>query len=53
VTWCLASDAVTQDRLDIRSYTDTARKRGKNAMDVLHDLVLGTPWRSAAPALSP
>ena len=39
----LASDDVTQDRLDIRSYIDTARKHGKNAMDVLHDLMLGRP----------
>ena len=29
----------------IRSYIDTARKHGKNAMDVVHDLMLGTPWR--------
>jgi transposase len=36
----LASDDVTQDRLDIRGYIDTARKHGKNAMDVLHDLML-------------
>jgi transposase len=49
----LASDDVTQDRLDIRSYIDTARKRGRNAMDVLHDLMLGRPWRPPAPALSP
>jgi hypothetical protein len=49
----LASDDVTQDRLDIRSYIDTARKHGKNAMDVLHDLMLGTPWRPPAQALSP
>ena len=49
----LASDDVTQDRLDIRSYIDTARKHGKNAMDVLHDLMLGRPWRPHAPALSP
>ena len=41
----LASDDVTQDRLDIRSYIDTARKHGKNAMDILHDLMLGRPWR--------
>jgi transposase len=44
---------VTQDRLDIRSYIDTARKHGKNAMDVLHDLMLGRPWRPPAPAFSP
>src|SRR5487761_630827 len=49
----LASDDVTQDRLDIRSYIDTARKHGKNAMDVLHDLMLGRPWRPPAQALSP
>jgi len=49
----LTSDDVTQDRLDIRSYIDTARKHGRNAMDVLHDLMLGRPWRPPAPALSP
>jgi transposase len=49
----LASDNVTQDRLDIRGYIDTARKHGKNAMDVLHDLMLGRPWRPPAPAFSP
>ena len=37
----LASDDVTQDRLDIRGYIDTVRKHGKNAMDVLHNLMLG------------
>jgi hypothetical protein len=49
----LASDDVTQDRLDITSYIDTARKHGKNAMDVLHALMLGTPWRPPAQASSP
>ncbi len=49
----LASDDVTQDRLDIRSYIDTARKHGHNAMDVLHQLMLGNPWRPPAPAFSP
>jgi hypothetical protein len=49
----LASDDVTQDRLDVRSYIDTARKHGRNAMDVLHDLMLGRPWRPPAQALSP
>jgi len=49
----LTSDDVTQDRLDIRSYIDTARKHGKNAMDILHDLMLGTPWRPPAAAFSP
>ena len=49
----LASDDVTQDRLDIRSYIDTARKHGRNAMDVLHDLMLSRPWRPPARAFSP
>ena len=40
----LASDDVTQDRLDIRGYTGTARKHGLNAPDVLHQLMLGNPW---------
>ena len=49
----LTSDDVTQDRLDTRSYIDTARKHGKNAMDVLHDLMLGRPWRPPVQAFSP
>ena len=49
----LASDDVTQDRLDIRSYIDTARKHGRNAMEVLHQLMLGTPWRPPTQAFSP
>jgi transposase len=49
----LASDDVTQDRLDIRSYINTARKHVRNAMDVLHDLMLGRPWRPPAHAFSP
>jgi transposase len=49
----LASDDVTQDRLDIRSYIDTARKHGRNAIDVLYDLMLGRPWRPPARAFSP
>ena len=49
----LTSDDVTQDRLDIRSYIDTARKHGKNAMDILLDLMLGTPWRPPAHGISP
>jgi len=47
----LASDHVTQDRLDIRSYIDTARKHGRNAMDVLHQLMLGRPWQPPAAAI--
>jgi hypothetical protein len=49
----LTSDDVTQDRLDIRSYIDTARKHGQNAMDVLHQLMLGIPWRPPTQAFSP
>jgi transposase len=49
----LTSDDVTQNRLDIRGYLDTARKHGKNAMDVLYDLMLGSPWQPPAPAFSP
>jgi transposase len=49
----LTSDDATQDRLDIRSYLDTARKHGKNAMDVLYDLMLGSPWQPPAAAFSP
>jgi transposase len=49
----LASDDVTQDRLDIRSYIDTARKHGKNATDVLYELMLGRPWRPPGQAFSP
>jgi len=49
----LASDDVTQDRLDIRSYIDTARKHGRNARQVLHQLMLGNPWRPLGQAFSP
>ena len=49
----LASDAVTQDRLDIRGYIDTARKHGRNAIDVLHQLMTGNPWQPPAQASSP
>ena len=49
----LTSDDTTQDRLDIRSYLDTARKHGKNAMDVLYHLMLGNPWQPEAAAFSP
>jgi hypothetical protein len=49
----LTSDDVTQDRLDIRSYIDTARKHGLGAMTVLHQLMLGSPWQPPAQAISP
>jgi transposase len=48
----LTSEDVTQDRLDIRSYIDTARKHGINVMTALRRAVTGNPWRppSQAPA---
>ena len=46
----LTSDDATQDRLDIRSYIDTARKHGHDALTVLRSLMTGTPWRPSAPA---
>ena len=49
----LASDDVTQDRLDIRSYIDTARKHGHDALTVLRGLFTGNPWQPPAPAASP
>ena len=49
----LASDDITQDRLDIRGYIDTARKHGRNAFAVLCDLMLGTPWQPPAQAIPP
>ncbi|HEX3955560.1 MAG TPA: hypothetical protein VHZ03_02890 [Trebonia sp.] len=48
----LGSDDVTKDRLDIRGYTDTARKHGLNALDVLHQLMLGNPWLPPAQPIS-
>jgi hypothetical protein len=46
------SDDVTQDRLDIRSYIDTARKPGLGAYHVLHQLMLGMPWLPPAQPIS-
>lgn len=46
----LTSEDVTQDRLDIRSYIDTARKQGINVMTALRRAVLGNPWRPPSPA---
>ena len=41
----LTSEDATQDRLDIRSYIDTARKHGQDTLIVLRGLFTGTPWR--------
>ena len=46
----LTSETVTQDRLDIRGYTDTARKHGRNVMDVLRAAMTGNPWHPPHPA---
>jgi transposase len=46
----LTSEAITQDRLDIRSYIDTARKHGINVMTALRQAITGNPWRPALPA---
>jgi len=45
----LTSDDTTQDRLDIRSYIDTARKHGCDVLDVLHALFTGSPWTPPVP----
>jgi transposase len=46
----LTSEDVTQDRLDIRSYIDTARKHGINVMTALRQAITGNPWRPRLPA---
>ncbi|MGI8451956.1 MAG: IS66 family transposase [Streptosporangiaceae bacterium] len=46
----LTSEDTTQDRLDIRSYIDTARKHGCNVMDVLRAIMTGNPWHPPEPA---
>lgn len=46
----LTSEEPTQDRLDIRSYINTARKHGHNVMDVLRSVMTGAPWRPPVPA---
>jgi transposase len=43
----LTSEQVTQDRLDIRSYIDTARKHGINVMTALRRAITGNPWQPA------
>ena len=46
----LTSEDLTQDRLDIRSYIDTARKHGINVMTAIRHAITGNPWRPPAPA---
>ena len=46
----LTSEQVTQDRLDIRSYIDTAaRRHGIDIMTALRAAVSGAPWRPPLP----
>jgi hypothetical protein len=52
VTGALVSDGFIRSCL--ARAASLARKHGQNAMDeVLHDLMLGRPWRPPAQALSP
>jgi transposase len=46
----LTSEDATQDRLDIHSYIDTARKHGQDVLTVLRRIMLGDPWMPPAPA---
>ena len=48
--WPLTSEDAAQDRLDVRSYIDTARKHGHRPLDVLRRLFTGNPWQPPAPA---
>jgi transposase len=45
----LTSEQVTQDRLDIRGYIDTARKHGINVMTALRQAITGNPWQPTLP----
>lgn len=46
----LTSEDITQDRLDIRSYIDTARKNGVNALTAIRDALTDNPWQPPLPA---
>jgi len=46
----LTSEDRTRDRYTIRGYVSTAIKHGRNAMTVLRDALLGTPWMPELPA---
>lgn len=45
----LTSELITQDRLDIRSYIDTARTHGGNVMAALRAALTGDPWHPPLP----
>jgi hypothetical protein len=44
----LTSEDTTQDRLDIRSYIDTARKHGQDVLTILRAAMTGAPWQPPA-----
>jgi hypothetical protein len=46
----LTSENVTQNRLDIRGYIDTARKHGQDVLTVLRTVMTGNPWQPPVPA---
>ncbi|MGH3694917.1 MAG: hypothetical protein ACRDRX_13180 [Pseudonocardiaceae bacterium] len=46
----LTSEDTTQDRLDIRSYIDTARKHGADIITALRQAITGNPWTPPLPA---
>jgi transposase len=46
----LTSADITQARLDIRGYIDTARKHGQDVLTVLRSVMTGNPWRPPVPA---
>ena len=45
----LTSEVATQNRLNIRSYIDTARKHGINVMTALRQAITGNPWLPTLP----
>jgi transposase len=46
----LTSEAVTQDRLDIRSYIDTIRKHKADVITGIRNALTGDPWQPPIPA---
>jgi transposase len=44
----LTSENTTQDRLDVRSYIDTARKHGQDVLTIIKAAMTGTPWQPPA-----
>ena len=47
----LQSSTATRHRLTIRGYISTAIKHGLDAMTVLRDAILGTPWMPPIPMI--